>query len=99
MPVALFPQDRHLACPTANSIFNRSNMKILNSAYFWCFSFTILFLLSLDFWSWEKPTSFFLFHLPSWTFYFFGLQIILSCAMLIFSKTFWVTENREENKQ
>ncbi len=74
------------------------NLNIFNSAYFWYFCFTVIFLLSLDFWSWKQTISFSILHLPTWVFYFIALQIILACAILIFSQTFWKTESKKENK-
>ncbi len=66
-------------------------MKILNTAYFWIFCFTVIFLSALDFWSWEPETSFSFLYLPTWVFYFFGLQVLLSLAIHVFSRTFWKT--------
>ncbi|NES03660.1 MAG: hypothetical protein F6K22_12890 [Okeania sp. SIO2F4] len=74
-----------------------NNLNFFKSPYFWCFCFTIIFLLSLDFWSWKQTISFSFLHLPPWVFYFIGLQIILACAILIFSQTFWKSETEEEN--
>ena len=69
-------------------------MKIFQSSFFWFFSFTLIFLLSLDFWSWEQTTSFSWFNLPTWLFYFTSLQIVLSLALLGFSLTFWKTSSK-----
>ena len=64
-------------------------MKLLQAPFFWFFSFSMIFFLSLDFWSWEKDTVLWLFNLPPWLFYFVGLQIILSLVMLGFAISFW----------
>ncbi len=64
-------------------------MKILNTAYFWIFCFTVIFVSALDFWSWEQSFSFL--YLPMWVFYFVGLQVLLSLAIYVFSRTFWKT--------
>jgi len=66
-------------------------MKILNTAYFWIFCFTVIFVSALDFWSWEQKTSFSFLYLPIWVFYFVGLQVLLSLAIYVFSRTFWKT--------
>lgn len=58
---------------------------------FWFFCFTIIFLLSLDFWHWQTNDSMFLLYLPSWIFYFVGLQVILTCVIYIFALKFWET--------
>ena len=69
-------------------------MKILQSSFFWFFSFTIVFILSLDFWNWNKNTSLLIFSLPDWVFYFIGLQILLSLVLLIFSVKFWHSSSK-----
>ena len=69
-------------------------MKILQSSFFCFFSFTIVFILSLDFWNWNKNTSLLIFSLPDWVFYFIGLQIVLSLVLLIFSVKFWHSSSK-----
>ena len=69
-------------------------MKIFHSSSFWIFCFTIIFLLSLDFWSWQQDISFSLLYIPTWIFYFIGLQIILSLTLLFFSLKFWNTSSK-----
>ncbi|MEM9273519.1 MAG: hypothetical protein AAGA80_11235 [Cyanobacteria bacterium P01_F01_bin.143] len=64
-------------------------MKILRYSSFWFFCFTLLFLLSLDFWAWEQNIVIGLWYLPDWLFYFLGLQIVLTIAILIFTQQFW----------
>ena len=64
-------------------------MKIFRYSSFWFFCFTLLFLLSLDFWAWEQNIVIGLWYLPDWLFYFLGLQIILTIAILIFTQQFW----------
>ncbi|MGF1486056.1 MAG: hypothetical protein ACFBSE_02970 [Prochloraceae cyanobacterium] len=70
-------------------------MKLLDSTFLWFFAFTIIFLLSLDFWRWDKETSFAIFHLPDWIFYFIGLQLLLSLVLLVFSLKFWQTSSKK----
>lgn len=72
-------------------------MKIFQASSFWFFLFSIIFLLSLDFWSWKQGTSLLFFQLPSWLFYFVLLQIILTIALLIFAHKFWKTPMEKEN--
>jgi len=69
-------------------------MNLLKSSFFWFFCFTLLFFLALDFWSWEEPTSFAWLGLPGWVFYFMGLQLLLSFVLLIFSITYWQSDDR-----
>jgi len=64
-------------------------MKILRYSSFWFFCFTLLFLLSLDFWAWEQDIVIGLGNLPDWIFYFVGLQIALAIALFVFSQKFW----------
>jgi hypothetical protein len=71
-------------------------MNILNKAYFWIFCFAVIFLLSLDFWAWEQEPIFSFLDLPSFVLYFFGLQILLSFAIFVFSRTFWKTSCEEK---
>lgn len=66
-------------------------MKILRYSSFWFFCFTVLFLLSLDFWAWEQDVAIGLWNLPVWIFYFVGLQISLALALLVFTQKFWKT--------
>ena len=69
-------------------------MNIFQSSFFWFFSFTIIFILSLDFWNWEQNNSFGFFSLPDWLFYFVGLQVLLSLVLGIFSLKFWPTSSK-----
>ncbi|BAY85007.1 hypothetical protein NIES267_45050 [Calothrix parasitica NIES-267] len=66
-------------------------MNIFRSSYFWYFSFSVMFFLSLDFWYWQPKVSFSVFYLPPWVIYFIGLQILLSLMLLIFTLKFWKT--------
>lgn len=64
---------------------------MLKSAFFWFFSFTVLFLLCLDFWAWTASPAWTLFGLPGWLFYFIGLQLLLAIALAIFANNYWQT--------
>lgn len=64
-------------------------MNLWRAQFFWFFCFTIIFLLSLDFWAWQRESSISFFYLPDWVFYFIGLQIVLAVALLLFSLKFW----------
>ncbi len=64
-------------------------MKIFQAASFWWFSFTVMFFLALDFWSWEQPVNLSWLNLPSWVFYFVGLQTILALALILWARKFW----------
>ena len=67
-------------------------MKILRYSFFWFFCFTVIFLLALDFWSWERDIALGLGNLPVWLFYFIGLQITLAIAIWVFTQKFWTAE-------
>ncbi len=64
-------------------------MKFLEKKYFWSFCFTLIFLLSLDFWHWHILTNNFILFLPTWLFYFMALQIILTASIYFFTLKFW----------
>ena len=72
-------------------------MKILESGYFWCFCFTLIFCLGLDFWNWsEKSDVLGWFNFPGWVFYFIGLQMLLSAALLVFASKVWTNTTEDE---
>lgn len=64
---------------------------MLKTGFFWCFCFTVLFLLCLDFWAWTGAPTWMLFGLPSWVFYFVGVQILLAIALAVFANHYWQT--------
>ncbi|MBN1385165.1 MAG: sodium:solute symporter family protein [Elusimicrobia bacterium] len=68
---------------------SNSSKKIL-----WFAVFTILFILSCDFWGWGSAKPLFA-GLPWWIWYFFGLNGLLVIAMIVFVKTFWNRETQE----
>ncbi len=74
-------------------------MKIFQASSFWWFSFTLMFFLSLDFWSWEQPVTLSWFNLPPWVFYFLGLQITFAFALIIFGLKFWQTPQDEAKRR
>lgn len=74
-------------------------MKIVRASSFWWFSFTLMFFLSLDFWSWKRPISLSWLNLPPWIFYFVSLQIIFAIALGIFALQFWQIPGDEEQKR
>ncbi|WP_207554303.1 MULTISPECIES: hypothetical protein [Moorena] len=92
MPYSLLPTPYSLL-PTP---FAKVLMPILKSSFFWFFCFTVIFLLSQDFWSWQQDISFSLLHLPPWVFYFIALQILLAVALLLFVVNFWETSSKED---
>jgi len=57
----------------------------------WYLIFIGLFLLSLDFWWWEKSEPF-VFGLPFWVLYLIILTLITSLAFYLFSKYYWRDE-------
>jgi len=54
----------------------------------WFFLFILLFIFSLDFWSWEKFKPF-IFGLPLWMYYILILTLLTSAVFYIFSKFYW----------
>jgi len=54
----------------------------------WFTIFTIMFVLSLDFWNWNKSKPFF-FGLPFWILYFIVLTLSLALLFYVFSKNAW----------
>jgi SSS family solute:Na+ symporter len=50
--------------------------------------FTVIFILAMDFWNWGKSGPF-VFGLPYWTWYFIGLSLIQTVAMV-----FWLHKNK-----
>ena len=74
-------------------------MRIFQTSLFWWFGFTLMFVLALDFWSWEQPVTLSWFNLPPWVFYFLSLQITLASALIIFSLKFWQSSPDEEARK
>ena len=74
-------------------------MKIFQTASFWWFSFTLMFFLAFDYWSWRQPITLAWFNLPPWIFYFLGLQFFLAIALFTFARTFWQTSRDEESRK
>ena len=64
-------------------------MKRLRSGGLWAVGFGVLVVLSLDYWSWDSRVRLAALNLPSWVYYFVGLQFVLAAALHRFSKTFW----------
>ncbi len=58
---------------------------------FWYFMFILLFIFSLDFWSWNlsKPL---VFGLPLWIYYLLILTLLTSVVFYVFSKIYWRIE-------
>jgi len=66
--------------------FSKKKMKTL-----WFLIFAILFLLSIDFWAWNK-TEPFIFGLPFWVIYILILTLSLSFFYYLFCRYFWRTD-------
>lgn len=73
-------------------------MKIGQKPSFWYFCFTLIFLLSLDLWSWHQQIELTWLQLPFWVFYFVALQLLLALVMLVFAQKFWKTPVDKENQ-
>ena len=73
-------------------------MKILQKSSFWWFCFTLIFLLSLDFWSWHQEIELTWLQLPFWVFYFITLQLLLALGMFVFAQKFWKTSVDKETQ-
>lgn len=57
--------------------------------WIWMGAFTLLFILSLDYWNWENAIQLSFLGLPSWIYYFVLLQLIFFAAFYIFSIKCW----------
>lgn len=57
----------------------------------WCVGCLVVFALSMDFWSWDKPVTRSLGGLPSWIFFFVGLQLLLALLIGGFVRWGWET--------
>ncbi len=51
--------------------------------------FVGLFVLSLDYWTWNRPIELRLLGLPFWVWKFVGLQLLLTLAIAAFAKFYW----------
>ena len=60
-------------------------MKVYQYPFLWIFVFTLLFMLSLDFWRWEQEVSLAILNFPGWIFYFMGLNLVLVATMYGFT--------------
>ena len=67
-------------------------MKVYQYPFVWIFAFTLLFMLSLDFWRWKQEISLSVLNFPAWIFYFVGLNLVLVAAMYGFSR--WGTDEQ-----
>ena len=54
--------------------------------FLWILGFTVLFMLSLDFWRWSQAVSLGGLNFPSWLPYFVGLNAVLALTMYGFSR-------------
>lgn len=82
------------------SIFSRSDndnseivFEIRKKALRWVPVFTVLFILGNDFWAWSRAPVF-LFGLPLWVVYYFGLGLVLSICY----KLFFISLDRHDSK-
>ena len=66
----------------------------------WLLIFAIIFLLSMDFWAWNRKVELYWLNLPGWVYYFIGLQVLFIIALIVFAYGFWdkVFGKEEENK-
>ncbi|MBD3182495.1 sodium/solute symporter [Candidatus Poribacteria bacterium] len=62
--------------------------------YLWIAIFGIMFIASIDFWAWGSNTITFLGY-PWWIWYFIGLNLILTIAMVVFSNKYWTDSYKE----
>ena len=59
----------------------------------WIIIFVVLFLLSLDFWSWGGGPSRGPLGIPRWIYYFLLLQLALAAAIHFFGRDHWHDED------
>jgi hypothetical protein len=62
-----------------------------SAASWWSAAIALLFAASLDYWWWDRPPQLAWFNLPSWIYYFVGLQLALAGAIWGFGRTIWRT--------
>ena len=68
-------------------------MKVYQYPFVWIFAFTLLFMLSLDFWRWKQEISLSFLNFPAWIFYFMGLNVLLVAAMYGFTR--WGSDEQQ----
>ena len=59
----------------------------------WMACFALLFILSMDFWTWKKPVTIGFWGLPNWIWPFIGLQIFLTIFIFLFVRYYWKDNN------
>ena len=64
--------------------------------YMWLGIFGVIFVLSIDFWAWGSARLTVL-GFPWWVWYFIALNILLTLAMIVFSKSYW-KDNHIDNE-
>ena len=54
----------------------------------WYLIFVLLFVLSMDFWAWDK-TKPLVFGLPFWVFYYVFITLLVSFVFFLFVRFYW----------
>lgn len=62
----------------------------------WVLAFAAVFIMSLDFWSWQATNRPNVFGLPSWIYYYIILQIIFVILLMLFTVTFWRQKDQDD---
>ena len=61
----------------------------MKKSLIWFILFTILFMLSQDFWFWDLPVNLGILGLPTWLYWFFGIHLLLILVIYLFTRHFW----------
>lgn len=54
----------------------------------WYLLFSLVFVLSMDFWGWNKSKPF-IFGLPFWVVYFLLITLVVSVIFYLFARFYW----------
>lgn len=73
-------------------IYTNRPINKLGSTLLWTAIFGLLFVLSLDYWTWSDAVALSYGGFPSWLFYFVLLQILFVLALGLFARFFWKKE-------
>ncbi len=92
-----FPGDASFARALVPSILPNPMTKPEKRSFVpWFLMFATLFVLSLDFWWWDEPTTFAFLHVPPWVYYFTGLSLLFAGVMYAFTRHFWTDDDFDD---
>ena len=62
---------------------------ILKNTWTWVFIFGLIFLLSMDFYTWEGKTGLGPLNIPVWVYRFAVYHLLFVAALMVFVRHFW----------